>query len=46
MQIQNCMETKETKETVETVETVETRDTCKYKLYRDTERDQRRLKRL
>ena len=36
------------KETKETVETVETRGTCtcKYKLCRDTERDQRRLKRL
>ena len=37
---------RETKETKEIVETVETRDTCKDKLYRDTERDQRRLKRL
>ena len=34
------------RETKETKETVETKDTCKYKLYRDTERDQRRLKRL
>ena len=29
------------KETKETVEIIKTRDTCEYKLYRDTERDQR-----
>ena len=44
MQIQNCVE--RPKQTKETVETVEMRDTCKYKLYGETERDQRRLKRL